>query len=579
MLLCPFIIIYNHRRNEMTKKLLNDNNFLKIFLFISVFLVGGYHLVSSCFLSVMLLAFLLFKTLRQKDYCIIKPNAVLITTFLVVFSYLVVTVWAIDKGTAIYGFFKFLPVGLFAAILSIYDKKTREDVVDVIPYAAASNGVLAFVLSLIPTLSDHFLVAERLGGFFQSPNAFAVFCLAGVVVLLTAEKLDVKNLVLTAILVVLIFLSGSRTVFVFLVVAIAVLVFKIKNKKMKFAVLGIILLVIVSSVVVVFATGNVQTVGRFLTISMKSSTLLGRLLYYKDALPIILEHPFGLGYYGYYFTQGSFQTGVYSVAFVHNSVLQFILDVGFIPAIAFVILVVTSFFSKNTSFRQRMIIFVIFGHSLVDFDLEFISIFITLILVLDFDLYEKNLVKINSAIMVSISVVLILFSAYFGVVNAFYLSGEYKTVDKIYGHDSMSKMHIIITEDDKGVISRCADEMIEENGCLAIAYDVKANEAFEVGDFKRVIDYKNKAIEYAPYSIEEYTDFCKKLLTGVMLYTEHGDINSARVCKKELISIKHKLENVKRKTSKLAWEIKDRPQLDLPEEYVKMIEEYEEIER
>ena len=105
-----------------------------------------------------------------------------------------------------------------------------------------------------------------------------------------------------------------------------------------------------------------------MSVSLESSTLLGRILYYIDALPVVLKNPLGLGYYGYYFTQGSFQSGVYSVAFVHNSVLQFLLDVGFIPAIAFMFIVLFSFFSKNSNFRQRLLIFVLFGHSLFDFE-------------------------------------------------------------------------------------------------------------------------------------------------------------------------------------------------------------------
>ena len=46
--------------------------------------------------------------------------------------------------------------------------------------------------------------------------------------------------------------------------------------------------------------------GRFLTTSLHSSTLLGRLLYAQDALPVILRHPFGLGYRSYTYMQGSF---------------------------------------------------------------------------------------------------------------------------------------------------------------------------------------------------------------------------------------------------------------------------------
>lgn len=557
------------------RKFLTDINFLKLFLLVSVFCVGGYHMVFSCSLAILLLFFLIYKSLTQKEFCYIKPNAVLMTIGLIVLSYLVVILWAVDRGTAIYGFFKVLPVGLFATVLSKYDKSAREEIMATVPYAAVSSGVLAYALSFIPVFSNYFLVADRLGGFFQSPNIFAVFCLAGIITLLTSEKITVKNLILTAVLVVLIFLTGSRTVFLFLIATIAVLIFKIKSKKIKFTLLGIILFSIAASVVVVLATGSVQTVGRFLTISFESSTLLGRILYYIDAIPVILKNPFGLGYYGYYFTQGSFQTGVYSVAFVHNSVLQFFLDVGFVPAVAFLVLIIASFFSKNTSFRNRLIIFALFGHSLFDFDLEFNAIFLVLILALDFDLLKFKAKKCSSFLLTAISVVLILMSVYFGIINALFLFGEHRAVDKIYGHDSISKMYLISSEKSESALLKYADEIIEENGYLSIAYDIKANDAYKKGDFKKVFEYKNKAIECSPYSLDEYVDYCKKLIVGISLYENVNDTVSSTACKKELILVKKKLETVEEKSSSLAWKIYDVPQLELPAEYMRVIEECE----
>ena len=380
---------------------------------------------------------------------------------------------------------------------------------------------------------------------------------------------------------ILVFLTGSRTVFVFLLLTIVVLLFKIKNKRVKISLLGIAAGVIAVSVIVVLITGNVQTVGRFLTISLESSTLLGRLLYYLDALPVILKHPFGLGYYGYYFTQGSFQTGVYSVVFVHNSVLQYFLDIGFVPAIDFVILVAGSFFSKNTSFRQRLAMFVLFGHSLLDFDFEFTAMLLILVLVLDFDLFKKTDAefKCNSYVLSAASVVLVLFSVYFAMVNTLYLLGEHKAVDKIYGHDTMSKMYLISEEKNGTALLKYADEIIEENGNLAIAYDVKANAAYKEGDFKRVSEYKKKAIGCALYSKEEYVDYCQKLAIGVSLYMNVGDTKSAEYCQKEMVWVSEKLQEVKDNTSELGWKIYDKPQLNLPAEYVRIIEGYKKSEK
>lgn len=546
--------------------------FLKIVIILSSFFIGGYHVAVSCGVSVLLLLYMLYLALKNENKRKIEIGLTVLSIAVLTISYLVVSFWAVDSGTAIYGFFKILPVGLFALIISSYEKAERMEILECVPLTAAVNGVLAYGLSFIPDLTDNFLVAERLGGFFQSPNAFAIFCLAGIIILMTSEKIKAKHWILTIVLMLLVFLTGSRTVFLFLIFTIVALVFTIKNKKVKRNILLALIGIIIVSVITVLVTDSVQTVGRFLTISLESSTFLGRLLYYKDALPIIFKHPFGMGYYGYYFSQGSFQTGVYSVAFVHNSALQFILDVGFIPAIFFVVALAASLFSKGSNLRQRLLLLVVFGHSLFDFDLEFTTVFLVLVLAMEYEAINDLQLSYNKIVTSIASGALILTSVYFGFVNTLYLSGQYDAVEKIYGFDTMSKIRLVVNETDITLQEKYADEIIKNNGCIAIAYDVKANSAYQEGDFKKVMKYKDDALDCAPYSLEEYVDYCEKLIVGISMYENIGDEYSARVCKKKLISVKEKADATKEKTSSLGWKIYDKPQLDLPEEYLKAIE-------
>ena len=81
------------------------------------------------------------------------------------------------------------------------------------------------------------------------------------------------------------------------------------------------------AVILAVAAGSAGILERFTNISFGASTFLGRILYVQDALPLILKHPFGLGYYGYYFIQQSVQTGVYTVVNAHNELIQILLDV------------------------------------------------------------------------------------------------------------------------------------------------------------------------------------------------------------------------------------------------------------
>lgn len=543
--------------------------FLKLVLLLSVFLVGGFHIFVSSFLSFLLILFLGWKILKLSK---INLNFNVVTFGVIVVAYLATTMWAIDSGTAIYGFVKFLPLLLFSLSVSFYSYEDRQNLLSFVPIVSVTTGVIAFGLSFIPQLKEWLLVSERLGGFFQSPNIFATYTLVGLVILITSEKLSVKKWLLITASIGLIFLSGSRSVFILLALVVLVMFVKLKNKKTKLAVASIFAFFVVLGLIIAYTTDSFQTVGRFLTISLNSSTFLGRLLYYKDAIPVILKNPFGLGYYGYYFSQGAFQTGVYSVAFVHNSVLQLLLDIGFVPAIMFCVMIAGSLFSNNINFKEKLVLIVILLHSFVDFDLQFISVFFVLILTLNFEFVNLKRIKVNKITVIVVSGFLIVISLYFAVVNFLFLNSDFKAVERIYGRDTISKMYLLQTEEGSEA-NDYADYIIENNGCLAIAYNYKAEKAFSNGDFEKVIEYKTKAIECARYDLYEYIDFLDKLSVGISLYIEADDSTSAKICIKEAKLVSKKLSVLKEVTSSLAWKIQDKPQLELPEEYKEWLKE------
>ncbi len=552
------------------KNIVRDNGrdmaFLKAFMLISPFIFGGFHVWVSAVYSVCLCGYIAYRSMKSGKKIHINVGVTLLALLLVSVSYLVVSLWAVDSGTAIYGFVKILPVALFGLIASECSSSERTEILGVVPYGAATMGVVSYALSFIPWFSKYFLVAERLGGFFQYPNSFAVYCLAGLAVLLTKEKIQLKHWCLSALLIGIILLTGSRTVFVFLVLTVLILFFKLQSAN-KIRLLCLVGGAVALSLFIVIITDNVQTVGRLLTISLESSTLQGRLLYYKDALPVILKNPFGLGYYGYYYSQGAFQTGVYSVAYIHNEFLQLLLDIGWIPSFVLFLVFGVSLLSKATTFTQKIVLFIILGHSFFDFDLQFISVFFVLILVLDFESCRKYKLSLPKTAVFVFAGIFTVISLYFGLINSLFLLNKYSAVEKLYGKDTQSQVYLITESDNYNEIIRYADSVLSRNKYIAIVYDAKANDSYKQGDIQSVIEYKWRAIECAPYSIEEYNDFCAKLIPVIDAYRNMGDNVSADFCEDTLIEIKDRLTEVKNKTSSFAWKIKDKPELELSEEY------------
>ncbi len=554
------------RKKEQNGKVL----FLKIFLFLAVLLAGGYHVFVSGALSVVLCVYLIIEASKGEGE--IKLSFPLISLLLIPLAYLAATIWAVDRGTAIFGFVKFLPVGLFALCIHSLTREEKGEILNAVPVSGAVLGVLSYLLSFLPTFSEYFLVADRLGGSFQYPNTFALYCLAGIVILLTKKELQAKDWIMSALLSGCIFLSGSRTVFIFLLITAFILFIRLP-KKAKISLAALLGGVILLSISVVLVTDSVQTVGRFLTISLESSTLNGRILYYLDALPVILKNPLGLGYYGYYFSQGSFQTGVYSVAFIHNDLLQLLLDIGWVPTILLLITAGLSFFSGESSFREKMLIFIIAGHSLFDFNLQFVSMFLLLALCADYEKWQLIPVKAGRLLTYSLSSVLLLVSLYFSVVHGLYYIGETEMVEEIYGAHTQTEMELMSNEDDYTEIEKYADSILRRNEYISIAYDAKANAAFSQGDFEKVVEYKEKAIECSPYAIDEYNDYCEKMLIGATLYKRAGNERGEIYCNDRLVKIKKSLEKLEERTSFFGKRIDDEPQYDLLPEYEDYIKE------
>ncbi|URW88625.1 O-antigen ligase family protein [[Ruminococcus] torques] len=178
-----------------------------------------------------------------------------------------------------------------------------------------------------------------------------------------------------------IIMSGSRTVFVLTAVAV-IWVFAAKSSGKK-VIISVFAAGAVVAVILAVAAGSAGILERFTNISFGASAFLGRILYVQDALPLILKHPFGLGYYGYYFIQQSVQTGVYTVVNAHNELIQILLDAGVIPAVFMGAAVLRSVFTKRTQSRNRIVLSIMILHSLFDYDFQFLAMGFVLILFLD----------------------------------------------------------------------------------------------------------------------------------------------------------------------------------------------------
>ena len=553
-------------RGDNVKKL----DFISAFLIFSLCAVGLFHEFVACIAGLVLVVYLGIYICRNKSLKIYF-NLCFISVLLIVLSYGISVFWALDHGVAVIGFFKFLPLLIFLIVIMQQQEKT-EDYFKILPYVASAMTIISTILMQIPTLTKWFSVSGRLSGFFQYSNTFAVFLLIALIITATKEKYTKTDFFFIPIILFGIMYSGSRTVFALMLVSVFVIIILNKNKKFKIILLTATVTIISVALIYALLTDNFRTIGRFLTVSLQESTFVGRLLYFRDAFPVILRHPFGMGYMGYYYYQHSIQTGVYTVKFIHNDFLQLLLDIGWIPVIIFVVAILKPFFKKGTSLQKRLLLFVISAHSCFDFDFQYLAIFMIFILLLDYKDGKEKQININTILSISVTSVISILFAYIGLAQALTYFMQYDLSDKIYPWNTQNHIEMLANSQDLTENEEIADKVIENNGHVAIAYDVKSKLAYSKGDFAGVIEYKEKAIEVSPFTYKTYEDYCYMLINGIYLYEKVDDEYSADVCKKELIKTVAILKLNTQRLSQLGRLIDDQPTTKLPDDIIKYVE-------
>lgn len=554
------------------KNFFSDTYAAEWILLLSLVLSGGFNEYVGCVLSAIISVLLIVKIAQNRNL-VVNINITSLSIAVITPLYLISCFYAIDSGMAFVGFLKFLPVLLYMLLL-MQDKGIKERLIALLPYVALALGVLSLVLMYIPITKDYFTVSERMAGFLQYPNTFALFLLVGELTALSKEKLKPIDIISALLLIILLLFTGSRAVFILAVFSNVLIIFFRKGRKNKIILCTVLAALVLAVLLLLPLLKSNEIFSRYFTISFGESTFVGRLLYYADAFPVILRHPFGLGYMGYYYVQQSIQTGVYSVMFIHNDFLQLLLDVGWIPCLLFVVGIIKSFFRKGNSAGKRIILLTVFLHCLFDFDLQFISMFFILLLFLNYN-DGKQLELKKGAVFVFSFVITGLLSLYFAVALGLAHFGFNQAADSMFPGNTQNKVDLLIAEDDIVTQNEIADRIISQNEYVQIAYSAKARYAFSQGDFESLISYKNKIFQIAPFSYDEYEDYCYMLIQGIQLYKQAGDEYSTEVCEQQLLKTADRLDRLDDKLSNLGRKIVDQPKTDLPDDIVKYINSLE----
>jgi hypothetical protein len=144
-----------------------------LILAVTMVAVGGFHEYIACALSAVLSIVLLMQ-LEKSRTLRFRKSPVTLGLFLVCAGYGLTCLWAVDRGMALIGFFKFLPAALY--LLCLWQEEGESRILQLLPWVGAAMTAVSMALFFSP-LKGAVSVNGRLAGFLQYPNTYAIFCL------------------------------------------------------------------------------------------------------------------------------------------------------------------------------------------------------------------------------------------------------------------------------------------------------------------------------------------------------------------------------------------------------------------
>ncbi len=542
---------------------------LQLFLFVLPFVIGGFFTYLNALAAIFLLVILILVGMRQ-GFLLLRLNLTTLTLLAIFGSFCITPLWAADRGMAVFGIVRFLPVLLYGLLLLQLTDKQRELLFSLLPICGVFMTVLSLGLSVLPATQQLVTVSGRLSGFFDYPNSFALFLLLGLVVQGTKAERQRSDWLFDGALIVGILASGSRTVFLLLLAAVVILCILRKNLRFVLGfsalVAGIVLFAVCLSRLAPFGD-----FARFFKIEKTSGSFFIRLLYMKDALPVILRNPFGLGYWGYRATLGTFQTGRYAVTFVHNGLLQLLLDIGWIPAGLLCASVGKTLFSKKASARTKLLLLVLLGHSLFDFNLQYLCFWLLLLALLDFDTGRTYCIRRGRRLLSLLGGAAAAVCLWLGTGDFFLQTGHTNACLEVTPFCTQAQITRLTQLTDAPQLADAAERILRLNKTCSVAYNAKANAAFSDGDILLTVQFKEQALRCNRYSLKSYCDYFNKLVYARDRYKEAGDEASAEYCRQKLLAIPAMLAQVERDSDPLAWKIGKSPSMELPAPYLKTL--------
>lgn len=537
-----------------------------ILTFVLPFAAGGFHGYTAAAAALVLLWALVLKS-RENGGLTVQLDLTTAALFSVVAAMVLSPLWSQDKGMSVFGTLHWLPALLYWLYLGQCSREQRERALGLVPHCGAV--MVAASMILLSFFSRQLTVNGRLAGFFQYPNTFAAFLLAGYILCAAGERR--QKLPMLVLLAGGVILSGSRTAFLLLMSAAIGLGLLRKNRQ------GMAMLVL-SMVMGILLGYGAEKLGllpqaqRYQELD-DGGTFFARLLYWQDALPLIGSNPLGIGHLGWRSLQGSVQTGRYATAYLHNGLLQLALDAGWLPAGLMAAALLQGILCKGQPPETRLLLAILCLYCLVDFHTEYLVIWVILLSLLPKSrgkkvmLHRKGFINGAAALIAALCL-------WLGTAEGLYYSGN---VDACLAlapfHTDAVEAKLAWSEPEQQL--PLADKLLSLDDHRSRGWNTKAWAARDRGDWETMIAMKQKAIACDRYNESQYLDYVNCLYMSMQTCLQRGEETAAWTLAETILTVPPMIEKRNEAISSLAGATGDNNTLTLPESYESLFSQLE----
>ena len=481
---------------------------------------------------------------------------------------------AVSRGDAVVGLLKLVILGIYIVWCLQMTEIEKTEAIANIPKLGILVLVSSALLIFLPSYRNVVINrAGRLSGTFEYSNTLALVFLISLATFFELDDgkdktINRERVLYFMTMVFAILWTGSR--FTIVLTGLYLLCLGIRRRRVNAT--YILALIIILTLIILYSrfTGDARGIARIGTLFSNSSTLIGRVIYWKDGVKVLIDNPLGMGSMGWFLTQEATQSAPYVTKFVHNSFLQMGLDYGIGFMVITIGLACLSIIHARKGFKTLLAI--IYMHMFFEFDSEYMVVLFIVVLFVEVDWLGIKEVSLESKQihLNAVFAVMVLLLAWQSVVWLCVKANRLESALKLNPESILIETEVMTRKDDLDDKYRLAKHILTQNQFIGQAYDECAMYDSSKGRIVELLKDGRRACKYQKYYMEAYGHYII-LLEGAYM---SGDEQTQNLAVRGMETVVKDLKKVEESTDKLAYRTVDAPNFVLPYESVAILNKH-----